>query len=183
MRVEWLLNRGGPHVAASRKGTIAGMAATPTIRPARLPDEVPAVRALFEEYAAGLGFSLCFQNFDAELAGLPGAYAPPAGRLLVADLDGELAGCVALRPHTPGVCELKRLYVRPAFRGHGLGRRLLEALLAEAVAAGYREAVFDTLESMTEALALYRAFAFEPTEAYGCHPVAGSLCFRKVLTA
>jgi ribosomal protein S18 acetylase RimI-like enzyme len=154
-----------------------------TIRPARLPDEVPAVHGLFEEYAAGLGFSLCFQNFDAELATLPGAYAPPAGRLLVADADGELAGCVALRPHRPGVCELKRLYVRPAFRGHGLGRRLLEALLAQAVAAGYREAVFDTLESMTEALALYRSFEFEPTPAYGCHPVAGSLCFRKVLSA
>src|SRR3954447_20249614 len=103
-----------------------------TIRPARLPDEVPAVRGLFEEYAAGLGFSLCFQNFDAELAGLPGAYAPPAGRLLGADVDGETARCAGLRPHAPGVCELKRLYVRPAYRGQGLGRRLLDALLAEA---------------------------------------------------
>jgi ribosomal protein S18 acetylase RimI-like enzyme len=154
-----------------------------TVRAAHLPDEVPAVRALFEEYATGLGFSLCFQNFDAELAGLPGAYAPPAGRLLVAEVDGGLVGCVALRSHQPGVCELKRLYVRPAYRGRGLGRRLLEALLSEAVAAGYREAVFDTIESMKEALALYRTFAFEPTEPYGCHPVAGSLCFRKVLTA
>lgn len=154
-----------------------------TIRAARLPDEVPAVRALFEEYAAGLGVSLCFQNFDAELAGLPGSYAPPAGRLLVAEAGGEVVGCVALRPHKPGICELKRLYVRQAYRGKGLGRRLLEALLAEAVAAGYREAVFDTIESMKEALALYRTFAFEPTEPYGCHPVAGSLCFRKVLTA
>src|SRR3954453_5451181 len=153
-----------------------------TIRPARFLDEVPAVRGLFQEYAAGLGFSLCFQNFDAELAGLPGAYAPPAGRLVVADVGGELAGCVALRPHQPGVCELKRLYVRPAYRGQGLGRRLLEALLAEAVAAGYREAVFDILESMTAALALYRSFEFQPTEPYGCHPVAGSLAFRKVLT-
>jgi ribosomal protein S18 acetylase RimI-like enzyme len=152
-----------------------------TVRPARLPDEVPAVRALFAEYAAGLGIDLCFQNFDAELAGLPGAYAPPAGRLLIADANGELVGCVALRPHQPGVCELKRLYVRPAYRGRGLGRRLLETLLSEAVVAGYREAVFDTLESMTEALALYRTFDFVPTEPYGCHPVAGSLCFRKVL--
>src|SRR5215216_5623552 len=119
-----------------------------TVRPARLPDEVPAARALFEEYAAGLGVDLCFQNFDAELAGLPGAYAPPAGRLLVAEVNGEVVGCVALRPQAPGACELKRLYVKPAYRGRGLGRRLLEALLTEAVAAGYREAVFDTLDSM-----------------------------------
>jgi putative acetyltransferase len=152
-----------------------------TIRPAQLPDETPAVRELFLEYAAGLGFSLCFQNFDAEVAGLPGAYALPAGRLLVAEEAGELAGCVALRSHQPGVCELKRLYVRPAHRGKGLGRELLGRLLAEAVAAGYREAVFDTLDTMTAALALYRSFAFEPIEPYGCHPVPGSLAFRKVL--
>jgi len=152
-----------------------------TVRPARLPAEVPAVRALFEEYAAGLGVDLCFQNFAAELAGLPGAYAPPDGRLLVADVSGELAGCVALRPQAPGVCELKRLYVRPTHRGRGLGRRLLEALLAEAVAAGYREVVFDTLESMTEALALYRSLGFAETEPYNEHPVEGTLWFRKTL--
>jgi ribosomal protein S18 acetylase RimI-like enzyme len=152
-----------------------------TIRPARFPDEVPAVRGLFREYEAGLGISLCFQNFDAEVADLPGAYAPPAGRLLVAEADGELVGCVALRPQAPGVCELKRLYVRQAYRGRGLGRRLLETLLNEAVAAGYREAVFDTLESMTEALALYRSLAFDPTQPYNDHPVCGTLWFRKVL--
>jgi ribosomal protein S18 acetylase RimI-like enzyme len=152
-----------------------------TVRPARLPDEIPAVRALFREYAAGLGVDLCFQNFEAELAGLPGAYAPPAGRLLVADVGGELVGCVALRPQAPGVGELKRLYVRPAFRGRGLGRRLLDALLAEAVAAGYREAVFDTLESMTAALALYRSLGFAETGPYNDHPVAGTLWFRKAL--
>jgi GNAT superfamily N-acetyltransferase len=154
-----------------------------TIRAARVPDEIPAVRELFLEYAAGLGFSLCFQNFDVEVAGLPGAYAPPAGRLLVAEDAVELVGCVALRPHKPGVCELKRLYVRPSHRGKGIGRRLLEVLLAEAVEAGYREAIFDTLDTMTAALALYRSFAFEPTEPYGNHPVPGSLCFRKVLVS
>jgi ribosomal protein S18 acetylase RimI-like enzyme len=153
-----------------------------TVRPARVPDEVPAVRTLFQEYAAGLGIDFCFRHFDAELAELPGAYAPPAGRLLVAEAGGELVGCVALRPQAPGVCELKRLYVRPAYRGLGLGRRLLETLLAEAVAAGYREAVFDTLQSMTEALALYRSLAFAPTEPYNDHPVCGTLWFRKVLT-
>jgi ribosomal protein S18 acetylase RimI-like enzyme len=157
------------------------MQPTPTIRPAHVPDEIPAVRGLLQEYAAGLGIDLCFQHFDAELAGLPGAYAPPAGRLLVADADGELVGCVALRPQAPGVCELKRLFVRPTYRGHGLGRRLLETLLAEAVAAGYREAVFDTLESMTEALGLYRSLGFVPTEPFNEHPVAGTLWFRKVL--
>jgi ribosomal protein S18 acetylase RimI-like enzyme len=153
-----------------------------TVRPARLPDEVPAVRGLFREYAAGLGIDLCFQDFDAELAGLPGAYAPPSGRLLVAEVDGGPVGCVALRPQAPGVCELKRLYVRPAYRGRGLGRRLLEALLAEAIAAGYREAVFDTLQSMTEAVALYRSLGFRETEPYNEHPVCGTLWFRKALT-
>src|SRR5918994_4280636 len=136
-----------------------------TVRPARLPAEVPAVRALFREYAAGLGVDLCFQNFAAELAGLPGAYAPPAGRLMVAEVDGELVGCVALRPQAPGVCELKRLYVRPTHRGRGLGRRLLEALLAEAVAAGYREAGFDTPQTITEAPALDRTPGVARTEA------------------
>jgi putative acetyltransferase len=153
-----------------------------TIRPATLPDDIPAVRELFREYAAGLGFSLCFQNFGVELANLPGAYAPPTGRLLVAEVDGELVGCVALRPQATGVCELKRLYIRPDYRGKGLGRQLIDVLLAEAVAAGYREAVFDTLDTMTAALAIYRTLGFQPTEPYSCHPVAGSLCFRKTLT-
>ena len=152
-----------------------------TVRPAHLPDEVPAVRALFREYAAGLGVDLCFQNFEAELANLPGDYAPPAGRLLVADVSSELVGCVAIRPQAPGVCELKRLYVKPSHRGRGLGRRLLEALLAEAVVAGYREAVFDTLESMTAALTLYRSLGFAETEPYNEHPVQGTLWFRKAL--
>ena len=153
-----------------------------TIRLAKLPDEIPAVRGLFLEYAASLGFSLCFQHFDAEVAGLPGAYAPPTGRLLVAEADGELVGCVALRPQATGVCELKRLYVKPPHRAQGIGRGLMDALLAEAVAAGYREAVFDTLDTMTAALAIYRTMGFQPTEPYSAHPVAGSLCFRKVLT-
>ncbi|HKB06486.1 MAG TPA: GNAT family N-acetyltransferase [Gemmataceae bacterium] len=151
------------------------------IRPARVPDEVPAVRDLFRAYAAGLGVDLCFQSFAAELAGLPGAYAPPAGRLLVADAGNELAGCVALRPHGPGVGEMKRLYVRPEFRGRGLGRELINRVMAEAAAAGYRELVLDTLPVMGEAIALYRSAGFVETGAYTFNPVPGALYFRRPL--
>jgi ribosomal protein S18 acetylase RimI-like enzyme len=142
---------------------------------------MPAVRELFREYAAELGISLCFQNFEAELAGLPGAYAPPSGQLLVADADGAFAGCIALRPHAPGVGEMKRLFVRPAFRHRGVGRALLERVMAEALAAGYREVVFDTLPVMTAALRLYQSFGFVETAPYGGNPVPGALYFRKTL--
>jgi ribosomal protein S18 acetylase RimI-like enzyme len=152
------------------------------IRPARVPDEVPAVRDLFRAYAAGLGIDLCFQSFEAELAGLPGAYAPPAGRLLVADAGSELAGCVALRPQSAGVGEMKRLYVRPEFRGRGLGRELINRVVAEAAAAGYRELVLDTLPAMGEAIALYRATGFAETGPYTFNPVPGALYFRRPLT-
>jgi ribosomal protein S18 acetylase RimI-like enzyme len=152
------------------------------IRPARIPDEMPAVRGLFREYAAELDVDLCFQNFEAELACLAGAYSPPNGRLIVAEGENQLAGCVALRPHKPGVAELKRLYVRPAFRGHGLGRTLLERIVVEATAAGYEEAVFDTLPSMAIALRMYRDFGFVETEPYCFNPVPGALYFRKALT-
>jgi ribosomal protein S18 acetylase RimI-like enzyme len=151
------------------------------VRPARVPDEVPAVRELFRAYAAGLGVDLCFQSFEAELAGLPGAYTPPTGRLLVADADPELAGCVALRPHAPGVGEMKRLYVRPEFRGRGLGRELINRVMAEAAAAGYRELVLDTLPVMGEAIALYRSAGFVETGPYTVNPVPGALYFRRPL--
>jgi GNAT superfamily N-acetyltransferase len=152
-----------------------------TIRPARDPDEMPMVRELLREYAVDLGISLCFQNFDAELATLPGAYAPPAGRLLVADAGTELAGCVALRPNAPGIAELKRLFVRPKYRGQGIGRDLLDRITAEAVAAGYREAVFDTLPVMTVALGMYRKAGFVESEPYTFNPVPGAMYFRKTL--
>jgi ribosomal protein S18 acetylase RimI-like enzyme len=152
-----------------------------TIRPARVPDEVPAVRELFRAYAASLGVDLCFQSFDAELAGLPGAYSPPAGRLLVVEGDGDLAGCVALRPHAGGVGEMKRLYVRPTYRGRGLGRALINRVVAEATAAGYPALVLDTLPAMGEAIALYRSAGFAQTAPYTFNPVPGALYFRKEL--
>src|ERR1700719_2168717 len=105
---------------------------------AHSPAEIEQVRKLFLEYAQSLGFSLCFQNFDKELADLPGDYAPPQGRLLLAEYDGQLAGCVALHALAPSVCEMKRLYLRPDFRGKGLGRALAERIVAEARQIGYR---------------------------------------------
>ena len=144
------------------------------LRQASSPTEVAVARTLFEEYQKGLGISLCFQNFDAELAGLPGAYAAPEGRLLLAFADGEPAGCVALRKLEDRICEMKRLWVRPAFRGTRLGRRLAETVLAEARAAGYRAVRLDTLPSMGEAQALYVSLGFVDIPPYNDHPIEGT---------
>jgi putative acetyltransferase len=133
-----------------------------------------AARALFEEYQQSLGFSLCFQNFDAELAGLPGAYAPPEGRLLLAFSGDEPAGCIALRKIGEEICEMKRLWVRPAFRGTGLGRRLAESVMAEAGAIGYRRIRLDTLPSMAAAQALYLSLGFADIPPYNDHPIEGT---------
>lgn len=141
-------------------------------------DRLPAVKILFEEYAASLEVDLSFQDFDSELAELPGDYAPPAGRLLLA-LDGDApAGCVALRPYEPGVCEMKRLYVRPAFQGTGLGRRLAEAIVAAGREAGYASMRLDTLPTMEAARSLYRSLGFEEIEAYRPNPVHGTTYFE-----
>jgi ribosomal protein S18 acetylase RimI-like enzyme len=140
------------------------------------PVQIAQARELFLEYAQSLGFSLCFQNFDKELAGLPGEYAAPAGRLLLAEYEGRLAGCVALHRLEPGICEMKRLYLRPQFRGKGLGLALANRIIAEARQIGYQCMRLDTVEPvMKEAVAMYRRLGFQQIAAYCVNPIAGAL--------
>jgi GNAT superfamily N-acetyltransferase len=145
------------------------------IRTAGTPDDLETVRTLFLEYQRSIGIDLCFQGFRQELDLLPGVYAPPAGRLVLALAGCSPAGCAALRPAGEGTAEMKRLYLRPAFRGKGRGRRLVEHLLASAREIGYRTVVLDTLEPMIEARALYRKMGFEETAPFGVHPIPGTI--------
>ena len=138
-------------------------------------EDMAHVRALFTEYADSLEVDLCFQGFQEELAGLPGAYAPPDGSLLIARRDRQLVGCVALRKLADEVCEMKRLYLRPAFRGQGAGKELALAIIAEARRIGYRQMRLDTLPSMQAAIALYRSLGFREIEPYRHNPIPGAL--------
>jgi len=139
-------------------------------------EEIRLARELFEEYAAGLGINLCFQNFDNELATLPGAYVPPTGRLFLAVAGNDTAGCVALRKIADDVCEMKRLYVRPEFRGTGLGHTLTEAIIVAAREIGYRRMRLDTLPGrMDRAIAMYRSVGFKEIGPYYSNPVESAL--------
>ena len=145
------------------------------IIPANSIDGVESARELFKEYAAWLEIDLCFQDFDKELAELPGDYAPPDGRLLLAVQDQEVAGCIALRKIGEGICEMKRLFVREEFRGQGLGRQLVKAIIGEAKKIGYARLRLDTLPpKMNDAIALYRSLGFKEIEAYYQNPVPGA---------
>ncbi len=155
-----------------------------TLIQADSPARIATARELFEEYAAGLGVDLCFQNFTKELAELPGDYAPPKGRLLLAYIDDavEVCGCVALRPLADGACEMKRLYLRPNFRGKGLGRKLAEAIIKEARQIGYSRMRLDTLPGkMNEAIAMYQSFGFKEIPPYYKNPVESAMFMELVL--
>ncbi len=146
------------------------------IAQAEAAEHIEQVRRLFVEYGESLSFSLCFQSFDTELAGLPGDYAPPSGCLLLAESDDKPAGCVALHRLEDGVCEMKRLYVRPAFRGKKIGLALANAVITEARGIGYTRMRLDTIAaSMKEAVAMYRALGFVEIPPYRPNPIQSAL--------
>jgi putative acetyltransferase len=144
-----------------------------------------ATRSIFREYAQGLGLDLCFQDFEAELAALPGEYAPSQGALLLALVDGDVAGCGALRPLAgtdyANACEMKRLYVRPAYRQFGLGRLLAQALLDRGLQAGYSAMLLDTLDDMEAARGLYASLGFEEIPPYYFNPIPGAHYLKATL--
>jgi putative acetyltransferase len=156
-----------------------------TLQAVETAEAMDEVRQLFREYAAQLGVDLCFQNFEAELQQLPGDYAAPQGTLLLARVDGELAGCGAVRPLAdvdyPNACEMKRLFVRRAFRRFGLGRALAQALIDHAVRAGFSTLLLDTLDDMEAARGLYASLGFEEVPPYYFNPIPGAHYLRASL--
>jgi ribosomal protein S18 acetylase RimI-like enzyme len=148
------------------------------IVPAESAEAVRQASLLFRQYAASLGVDLSFQSFEDEVAALPGDYASPSGRLFLARVEQEIAGCVALRKIDNETCEMKRLFVRPGFRGHGVGRALAEAAITAARQIGYRRMRLDTLPEMSRAQELYRALGFREISAYCYNPVAGTKYFE-----
>lgn len=150
---------------------------------AHTPDDLETVRALFREYQRFLGVDLCFQGFEEELATLPGGYAPPQGRLLLARVDEQAAGCVALRPlPEAGACEMKRLFVRPAYRGQGLGRWLATQILHEATVLNYAVMRLDTLDTLDPAMRLYRELGFQRGAPYYANPLPGVVYWERALS-
>jgi putative acetyltransferase len=145
------------------------------IRDVESTEDLRELKRLFVAYSESLGISLCFQNFQQELECLPGAYAPPFGCLLLAEFDGQAGGCIALRRLADGICEMKRLYVAPGYRGTGSGRALVGALMDRAKTIGYRAVRLDTLPSMQNAIALYRSLGFKEIAPYCENPVPGAL--------
>jgi len=141
---------------------------------AQAEEQIKAARELFLEYAEGLGIDLCFQDFDREVAELPGDYAPPGGRILLGLVGEEVAGCVAVRGLNDGACEMKRLYVRPSQRGSGIGRRLVREVIAAARGLCYKRLLLDTLPVMAEAQRLYEYLGFREIEPYYENPVPGA---------
>jgi putative acetyltransferase len=147
----------------------------------RSAEQLSEVRALFLEYWQAFSFDPCFQGFETEVATLPGDYAQPAGRLALATLNERVAGCIALRSLSREACEMKRLYVRDAFRNRGVGRALVQWLLDEARTIGYAEICLDTMPSMTGAISMYERLGFTRCDPYGEEPSDGAICFRRPL--
>lgn len=144
--------------------------------------DIEEARKLFREYEAGLGISLCFQNFEQELANLPGDYKQPDGRLFLCEVNERIAGCIALRKLEPGICEMKRLYVRQDFRGQGLGKALVTAVIYEAARLGYERMRLDTLPGrMDDAIVLYRSFGFKEIDPYYQNPAPETLYMELAL--
>ncbi len=147
-----------------------------TIKQVETPEEVESTRQLFEEYVNGLGVSLCFQNYDKEVAELPGEYVPPMGRLYLATEDADVAGCIALRKLEDDLCEMKRLYVRPEFRARLLGRTLVDRIIEDARSIGYKRMRLDTLPGkMDQAIAMYRSLGFKQIDRYYNNPYDSAL--------